>query len=59
MELPSPSPPGLVLTAVSFRAWVSQEIQEYLITDSDDEEEEEGQSCKAVKQEGEDTGIGL
>lgn len=59
-------PPGLVLTAVSLRAWVSREIQEYLITDDDEEEEEESraepghtQPCKAIKQEGENTGIGL
>lgn len=49
--------PGLVLTAVSLRAWVSKEIQEYLITDNDDEEEEE--ESRAIKQEGENTGIGL
>ena len=49
--------PGLVLTAVSLRAWVSKEIQEYLITDNDDEEREE--ENRAVKQEGENTGIGL
>ncbi|XP_021486852.1 cytoplasmic tRNA 2-thiolation protein 2 isoform X1 [Meriones unguiculatus] len=68
-DLPSvdPLPPYVLAEAQlrSQRAWVSQEIQEYLITDSDEEEEEgrvepgHAQSCKAVKQEGEDTGIGL
>lgn len=48
--------PGLILTAVSLRAWVSKEIQEFLITDDDEEEEEES---RAIKQEGENTGIGL
>ncbi|XP_051025227.1 cytoplasmic tRNA 2-thiolation protein 2 isoform X2 [Acomys russatus] len=68
-DLPSldPLPPYVLAEAQlrSQRACVSQEIREYLITD-DDEEAEEGraepgqaQPCKAVKQEGEDTGIGL
>ncbi|KAL1785017.1 cytoplasmic tRNA 2-thiolation protein 2 [Sigmodon hispidus] len=68
-DLPSldPLPPYVLAEAQlrSQRAWVSQEIQEYLITD--DGEEEEGsraepgdpQSCKAIKKEGENIGIGL
>ncbi|ERE77828.1 cytoplasmic tRNA 2-thiolation protein 2 [Cricetulus griseus] len=69
-DLPSldPLPPYVLAEAQlrSQRAWVSREIQEYLITDDDEEEEEESraepghtQPCKAIKQEGENTGIGL
>nr|XP_048271033.1 cytoplasmic tRNA 2-thiolation protein 2-like [Myodes glareolus] len=53
-----PLPPYVLAEAQlrSQRAWVSKEIQEYLITDDDEEEEEES---RAIKQEGENTGIGL
>lgn len=50
------TPLGLVLTALSHRGSVSEEIQEYLITD---EEEDRAESCGAMKQEGEDKRIGL
>ncbi|XP_041505985.1 cytoplasmic tRNA 2-thiolation protein 2 isoform X1 [Microtus oregoni] len=60
-DLPSldPLPPYVLAEAQlrSQRAWVSKEIQEYLITDDDDEEEKE--ESRAIKQEGENTGIGL
>ncbi|XP_015861402.1 cytoplasmic tRNA 2-thiolation protein 2 isoform X2 [Peromyscus maniculatus bairdii] len=70
-DLPSldPLPPYVLAEAQlrSQRAWVSQEIQEYLITDNDDEEEKEEnraepghtQPCTPIKQEGENTGLGL
>ncbi|CAO2609629.1 Cytoplasmic tRNA 2-thiolation protein 2 [Lemmus lemmus] len=60
-DLPSldPLPPYVLAEAQlrSQRAWVSKEIQEYLITDDDDDKEEE--EGNAIKQEGENTGIGL
>ncbi|CAO2609625.1 Cytoplasmic tRNA 2-thiolation protein 2, partial [Lemmus lemmus] len=71
-DLPSldPLPPYVLAEAQlrSQRAWVSKEIQEYLITDDDDDKEEEEESRaepghtqpgNAIKQEGENTGIGL
>lgn len=49
---------GLVLTALSYRGSISEEIQEYLITD-EEKEENRAESCEVMKQEGEDKGIGL
>lgn len=54
---PLGTPLGLVLTALSLRGSVSEEIQEYLIRD--EEEEDGAESCKAMKQEREDKGLGL
>lgn len=54
---PLGTPLGLVLTALSHRGSVSEEIQEYLIRD--EEEEDRAESCEAVKQEGKEKGAGL
>lgn len=61
-DLPSldPLPPYVLAEAQlrSQRGSVSEEIQEYLITD-EEEEEDRAEPCEAMKQEAEDKGIGL
>lgn len=57
MGRPLGIPVGLVLTALSHRDSVSEEIQEYLI--EEEEEEDRAEPCEAMKQEAEDKGIGL
>lgn len=54
---PLGTPLGLVLTVLSHRGSVSEEIHEYLIRE--EEEEDRAKPCEAEKQEGKDKGVGL